>query len=288
MASSDESNAGRALTRALTKLLAPLVRLLLRYGVTYGAFIEVAKHVYVRVAATEFLIGRRKQSASRIAVLTGLPRKEVARLVAATDAEVTVAAEEHSRVARLIGGWRRDRRFADGRGHPASLPVDGAGASFAQLVKRYGTDVPVRAALDEMLRVGAAERLKDGRVRLTADSFVPPRLDVDKFEILGSDVADIIATIDHNVTCGPGEAFFQRKTTYDNVPQEAIPKLRETASADAEKLLLRVDGAFAKQDRDINPNAKGTGRKRVVLGIWYYEDDFEEPTHEHEDEPPKE
>jgi hypothetical protein len=33
---------------------------------------------------------------------------------------------------------------------------------------------------------------------------------------------------------------------------------------------------MVKCDRDSNPDIKGQGRKRVMIGIYYYEEDWEE------------
>ena len=68
------------LQRAIQQLLRPLVRLLLRHSVSFAAFGEIARRVYVDVALKDFAIPGRKPSASRVAVLTGLTRKEVQRL----------------------------------------------------------------------------------------------------------------------------------------------------------------------------------------------------------------
>ena len=65
---------------ATLRVLRPLVRLLLRYGVPFGAFSELAKGAYVEIAREEFGIPGRKQSDSRVAVLTGLSRKKVHRV----------------------------------------------------------------------------------------------------------------------------------------------------------------------------------------------------------------
>jgi hypothetical protein len=274
MADSDRKDATSALTTALARLLAPIVRVLLRYGISYGAFAELAKHVYVRVAAEHFRIAARKQSTSRIALLTGLPRKEVARLLHEPAAADAVSGEEHSRLARLISGWRHDRRFLDARRKPAALPFEGGDRSFAELVRRYGSDVPARATLDELLRLEAVERLKDGRIRLIVESAVPIAAEIDKVEVLGADVADLVSAIDHNLLCKRGDEFLQRKVAYDNLPRDAADKLRTVIRSDAERLIEKVDAAFAKHDRDLTATVKGSGRRRVVLGIWYYEDDF--------------
>jgi hypothetical protein len=80
--------------------------------------------------------------------------------------------ERYNRATRVLTGWARDADFLDRRGQPRPLEVDGA-ASFAVLVKRYSGDMPARAVLDELVRVGAVERLDDaapatGHARLRA------------------------------------------------------------------------------------------------------------------------
>jgi hypothetical protein len=137
------------------KLLRPLVRILLRSGMPYGVFADLAKRAYVDVASEEFRIPERRQTVSRVAVITGLSRKEVARVRDLASAEASVAAERCNRAARVIGGWLRDARFLDGSGEPLPLAMEGEGATFSLLVKEFSGDVPAGAVLDELLHVGA-------------------------------------------------------------------------------------------------------------------------------------
>jgi len=62
------------LSVALQKMLLPLVRILLRSGIPYGLFADIAKQAYVKIASEEFNISGRKQTVSRMAVITGLKR----------------------------------------------------------------------------------------------------------------------------------------------------------------------------------------------------------------------
>ena len=70
----------QALSAAVLRLLRPLVRILLRNGVSYSSFADLAKWVYVDVAMREFGVEGRKQSVSRVSIITGLSRKEVSRV----------------------------------------------------------------------------------------------------------------------------------------------------------------------------------------------------------------
>ena len=60
------------LTRAAIRILKPLVRVLLRNGLSHAEFSEIARRVFVEVGFEDFEIDRRKQTVSRVAVLTGL------------------------------------------------------------------------------------------------------------------------------------------------------------------------------------------------------------------------
>jgi hypothetical protein len=272
MSESNETSTQQALAAAVVRLLRPLVRILLRYGVPFGVFADLAKRVYVDVARSEFAITDRKQTTSRVSVLTGLSRKEVRRVEVLEMPEANAEAERYNRAARVISGWRRDRRYHDEAGEPASLELEGE-ASFTELVRAYSGDVPARAILDELVRVGAAERDGDGRIRLCVRAYVPSTAEVDKLEILGTDVAALAATIDHNLTAEPGGAWFQRKVAYDNLPVEALEGLRAEAGENGQRLLEALDVSMARLDRDANPEAGGTGRKQVLVGVYYYESD---------------
>jgi len=264
-----------AIYAATLRVLRPLVRLLLRHGVPFGAFADLAKRVYVEVALEEFGIPGRKRTHSRASVLTGLSRKEVLRVTRLSLPDDTEAGDRYHRAARVISGWLRDGRYGDGTGNPAALPMEGDGPTFPELVKAHSGDVPARAVLDELVRVGAAERTEDGKVRLLARGYLPVSGDEEKLEILGTDVSLLIGTIDHNLQAQPGKSFFQRKTAYDNLPAEAVEELRRDLAARAERFLEQADRRLSERDRDVHPETPGTGRRRAGIGIFWFEDEGE-------------
>ena len=265
----------QALSAATLQLLRPLVTILLRNNVSHRTFAELAKLVYVEVANAEFGIAGKKQTTSRIAILTGLTRKEVQRLLAQPPDTEPVSAEEYHRASRVITGWVRDPDFGDRKGHPHPLRMEGKRASFSTLVKRYSGDIPIRAMADELLRVGAVKQLKDGRICLLSREYIPQKGSIEKLQVLGSDTADLIMTIAHNLYQKPTKPRLQREVMYDNVPVEAAREFQTLAAAQGQELLEAIDRWLAHRDRDINPASKGTGRVRVGLGIYHFEEQLE-------------
>ncbi len=260
------------ITSAVLRLLRPLVRILLRNGIPHGTFSELAKWVYTDVASREFGIAGRKQTVSRIAVLTGLTRKEVKRLVETPSMQDVVHAERYHRAARVIGGWLKDPRFTDEQNQPRELPMNDTQDGFAALVKAYSGDIPARAILDELERVGVVEK-KEGAVRLLAKGYVPKAGRLEKIHILGEDAHDLMASIDHNLLKPPSEAFLQRKVFYDNIPQDKMEEMRDELFRLGEAFIQRVDLVISRYDRDVNPSVKGKGRRSASLGVFYFEEE---------------
>jgi Family of unknown function (DUF6502) len=271
-----EKSRHQMLAAAVARLLKPLIRILLRNGVSYGTFADIAKGQFVEVASKEFGIEGRKQSISRVAVITGLTRKEVLRLTRAKQPDDRESADQYNRAARVIGGWRRDEAFLDPRGKPAVLTIAGVGNTFQELVRRYSGDVPYRAILDELVTEGSAERLDGDRVRMIDRAYVPRADESMKLHILGTDTAFLIDTINHNLTPENGSPRFQRKVLYDNLPDETLPELRRLSVKASQSLLEKLDKWLSDHDRDTQPGIQGTGRNTAGVGIYYFEKSGEE------------
>ena len=268
------SNHQNTLLAAVLKLLRPLVRILLRNGVSYGTFSDIAKWVYVDVASNEFGIEGRKQSTSRVSVITGLSRKEVSRLQNIAKPDDRSGGEKYNRAARVIAAWRREKDFLDKDGSPADLSLAGPWATFSELVRRFSGDVPARAIMDELIHAGVVKKLENGKIRLLADAYIPKNSQADKLHILGSDVAYLISTIDYNLRSDLNDSRFQRKVAYDNLPDEALPEFRSLSGKKAQALLEKLDRWLAKHDRDTAPQTKGSGRNFAGLGIYYFEQPY--------------
>jgi hypothetical protein len=68
------------LIEALRAILQPLVRLLIANGVTFPAFSRIGKEVYIEVGTRDFSLSFKKQTDSRVALVTGITRKEIGQI----------------------------------------------------------------------------------------------------------------------------------------------------------------------------------------------------------------
>jgi hypothetical protein len=261
-----------AMGLALAKLLRPLVRLLLKHSFPYSAFESIAKRVYVETAMEDFALPGKKPSISRAAILTGLTRKDVNLLLAEPSSRADVSTIYYNRAARVLTAWVREPRFAGAGAAPQPLPMDGPDG-FAELVRLHGGDVPARAVLDELQRVGAVQTLADGRVALRQRAFVPQESMVQKLGILGTDVGELIETITHNIEHGATDARYQRKVMHVGIPIDALPAFREMSARQSQALLEGLDAWLTEHDIEHLPDSglPPGDTARVGVGIHYFE-----------------
>ena len=110
------SNVKEYLLDALRKMLKPLVKLLISQGVTHAEFAEATKEVYVEIALRDFETNK-KINKSRVAILTGLTRKEVKNVI---DRAVSSGLQEkmYSRPERVLAGCYSDPNYSGPYGMP--------------------------------------------------------------------------------------------------------------------------------------------------------------------------
>lgn len=275
------------LKQTFLRIVKPLVRILHRKGVAVGELNQMFKQIYVEVSEEVLIATGERPTTSRIAIATGLTRKEVAQLRQIGDEGEHFPTSSYNRGVRVMTGWLHDTEFLDATGQPAHLPLQGESGSFAALVNRYSGDMPYRAMFQEMERVGAVQLDAAGQVRLMGAGYIPHADETEKLSILGTDVAALIQTIDHNlITQERSQLYFQRKVCYDNLPEAALPTFKMMVGQDGMDLLIKFNAWLATQDRGSHPQVGGSGRMRAGVGIYYFEEPVVTPPHErmtHED-----
>lgn len=275
-----DDEAADELIEAVRAILRPLVRQLIAHGLTFPAFARIGKEVYIQVGTEHFALPFKKQTDSRVALVTGITRKEIGQIRRGQTAARRVASHmDYAIATRVIGRWVTEERYCGPGGVPLSLPYEAppGTASFVGLVDEVGGDIPPRAVVDELIRVGTAELSPTGDVRLRQNAYIPSQGTAEKLAIMGSDASELIEAISHNVNCPGSEAFLQRKVYYDNIGAEGLRDLRRRVREAGAEFLQALNVVFAGYDRDRNPKAPGGGRKKAVLGLYYFDDDFRPP-----------
>ena len=256
---------------SLYRLFTPLVRLLVKKGIAHKELGDLIKRAYIDVSEQELIETKGKATASAIAIMTGMTRKEVATL---RDMPLDQGGQtnRYNRAVRVISGWQVDSEFTTAKGKPRILPLHGESGSFDALVARYSGDMPVKAMLDELERVNAVEVSGNGGLRLIADAYLPTNDEKEGLAILGVDTALLIDTIRYNLDPHNEEKRYQRKVAYDNLPEEALLEFRPYMRIQAQKLLDQYNQWLSEHDRDVTGEAEGTGRMRAGVGIYYFEE----------------
>jgi len=257
---------------ATEKLLRPLVRILIRYGISHVEVNELLKKTYVEVAYQDYSMPGVRVSTSRIAVLSGMSRKEVTKWADVIEKGDHLQHEAIrrpiNRASRVISGWMEDKDFITKAKKPRIIPITDAPISFKTLVGRYSGDVTYGAILDELIRIEAVEIVQESKVKLVSMGYIPKTNEVEKINIMGTSVADLLITIDHNSRL-PDQPRIQRETIYTDLSPAAINEFRVVSREKCQSLLLDIQEWLAnkkKIEKELSLLKPGT---RTGIGLYF-------------------
>ena len=256
---------------ALRMMLKPLVKLLISQGVSHGDFSEAAKDVYVEVAIRYFDKSA-KVNQSRIAILTGLTRKEVKNVI-----DRAMRSEPYgknfSRPSRVLAGWHSDPRYLGPYGVPLEIPyestVSGGTPSFVDLVKTYSGDMAPRPMLKELMRIGAVVESENKALKVLRRDFIPEALSGELVERLGEVTHNFFSTAARNIEKrGPEDGLFERIVFAENgVTPNTVVLFDEFVKKRGQEFLEELDNwlvAREKLEKDV-PRSVQTG-----FGMYHY------------------
>jgi hypothetical protein len=268
------------LLAAYRVLMKPLVRILIRHGVSYGEFAEVLRSVFVEVAEHDFSIPGRRPAQSRIAILTGLTRKEIAEQKNKLRTNREAMQESHlNRVTRVLLGWHTDSDYTGPYGMPLELPFEArSGVSFTALVHKHSGDMAPQAMLDELLRIKAVEQVDKGWFKVLTRSYIPERLHADALERLGNVVSNFVNTVEFNLEKPKAGAGRFERIVYadDGLRRELLPAFDKLLRRKGQQLLEELDNWLNAQQPTENAKAKSWNRVRTGVGIYHFVEDLEQ------------
>lgn len=263
------------LRSALALMFKPLIRLLIAQGVTHAEFSDTAKEVYVETAVRHFEADGRVNK-SRIAILTGLTRKEVKNVI---DRALTTDNTErtYSRPTRVLTGWYSDPAFQGPYGIPLELPYESSeseGQSFVELVRRYSGDMAPRQMLNQLVESGSVVEV-DGRYKAVSRTYTHSTLSPDLIRRLGSVGYRVFSSAAKNIDLADqGEGHFDRMVFADDgCTDDVIELFDEFIRVRGQSFLEELDVWFSSRKELNKPSEE---RKETGLYMVHYVEDDDE------------
>lgn len=261
-----------AVLKACRHFMIPIARFLLRNGVGYREFAEISKLAFVQVASDEYGIRGRKTNMSRVAVMTGLTRKEVRSVREALDTGNITKYEPVSRPERLLELWSNNPKYRTRTGRIRDIKFGGeadppTAPTFVNLVREVGGDIPPGALLKELTRAGSV-RVAGSKLRLVSVSFLPQPSDPEALRIWGRVLSDLASTINYNHTCSdPTDKLLERQIYFDNLSEELAADFEMMAQARGKELLQELD-QWVTERQQKEGRSRRPSRRRVGLGLY--------------------
>lgn len=263
----------QTLLRAFRMMLKPVVRLLLRGGVAWKEAAEALKATYVEVATRDYGLHGRPTNISRVAILTGLSRREAGRLRRVLDAESEPEFGGMNSATRVLTGWHLDPDFLDVAGKPVDLPLEGDAPSFAALADRYGGDLAAVTLERELTRVDAVQRLADGKLRVVKRYFMPSPVDPAAILRAGAVMQDLGNNIAYNLDRdADAPTRFEGRATSERMVAAESKAFRAFLEREGQAFLERVDEWLAVHEASPSEQKKYRLR-RFGIGIYQIQDE---------------
>lgn len=269
------------LARAVVSMLRPLIRLLIRHEFTHEDLTALIRQTYVEIAYDYFSIPNTEMTISRVAVLTGLSRKEVVRLRDGLNANEALLKLKPNRAQRVVHGWLSDPEFLDSDSNPLDLPLsnkkDGKQyASFMALVKRYSGDITNGVVLEELNLVGVTKQPDENTVQLINSAYVPRTDELEQVRVVATSVADLFETALHNIETKNPKKRFQRQVVYTNVNEDFVEEFQDLTAEKAAPVIQELNAHLSKRRKESAKSDKNK-LKRLGFGIYYIEGTPEPP-----------
>jgi hypothetical protein len=150
---------------------------------------------------------------------------------------------------------------------PATLPVDGDGASFEALCKATGARSEARLILSTLQEFGAIEALANNRVKPLTPTFLLGNGGADvAVDGLLKQVAAFLRVVDHNTSRGDGVLpRFERMCTVA-IPSELLPVFERTVRERGQEF---IDGLDEWLERHRNVASSSETYAEVGAGAYF-------------------
>ena len=264
-----------AILIACATMMRPIARFLVRNGIGFREFSEIAKTAIVDVISQDYGIRGRQTNVSRVAVLAGLTRKEVARIRRKLKEDRGETSVSAGRPEQVLDAWYRLPAYLDANQEPRVIPFEGDEPSFRSLTYEVGGDIPPMAMLKELLAAGSVLRLASGELQAVSRVFIPDATDPESITQAGTAIRDLMTTINHNLFFGePDGSRIERRVYGDQLSRDVARKFARLAESGGEELLQKLNRWLADQE-DVTTSVDDEPKYRAGLGVYFFEEKME-------------
>jgi Family of unknown function (DUF6502) len=260
---------------ALKRAIDPLVGVMFNASLTVRELSQLVRERAVLTAAKRVAKQSGRDNKARVAIMTGLPRSEVARILDSDEVSRSKRSGQPSATRRILTAWFDDPRFQAPNGHPAVLPIFGRRRSFEHLVAMHTRGIPLRAMLDELMELDAVQRLPDQRVKALSRLPVSKGMTGSAIAAVGERTRDLLETLNHNLR-HTSKPLFERTALVDKADPEMVSLVRREIAEQGANFIDSANSLLsrscAKPSRSM---AKTTGKCRLGVTVYYFQDDVE-------------
>jgi hypothetical protein len=258
----------------LAEALQPIAVAMLKGNLSASALVRAAKLAYVRAAIdTLNTDGRKKTNISRLSVVTGMTRKEIASYMLHEMPSVIAAPPkkqmEH-RALKVLRAWTTDPRYKMVTGGVIDLPLNGRGRTFASLVRSYGGDVTTVAVLRELERLRAVTRRDSGLLRVRPGCIRAQMKSSARFREFSRLLADFSETAAQVLVEREHPLYFEFKEI-ELATESQAARFKNAFGRRASLLLDGVEYWRSKQIRKTRLREPKRPQQRVGVGVYLTE-----------------
>jgi hypothetical protein len=251
---------------ALPLLCRAVAAFAIHHGLKLNDIIDGVKKALIEAAEKELQRTHTQSSISRVSVMTGIHRPDVAK-ISKQDRET-----REDFLSKIIWRWQTEEAYCTKTGVPRVLSAEGAESEFANLVRSVSTALNPYTILFELERSNHIQRTARG-LKLTQSIFQPDGDSEKALEYLSLDLQDLLLAVNENIfEAQQGYRNHHITTEYDAVPLKHTPIIRNFFLDEGRKLHKRLRGFL--QELDEGERLSDTEYTRVVFGSFGRIDTF--------------
>lgn len=258
---------------ALERILGRLGSFAISSGLSVSQLERLLRAATVRCILTSAENASERKSISQISALTGLSRTAVSKIM---KPPVHIKPEIQLRekyTNRILAAWHRDPKYIDKDGLPKTIPIFGRGISFETLTRTNGGGIPVRAMIDELLRIAAVKILPNRRVKALKLVAVGQGSSVDMIRSMGVKVEDLIGSLLHNTRMEASPRFVASVES-TRISIERLALVRREVADRGSTFISELEESLFSDSKPGNRKSRDRPEQpcRAGIAVFYFED----------------